>query len=116
MLCERIEKLRQEYTGQRVTVDASRPELARFADAPAVVKTVNFNGRALIQFDGADRSWHDVGLDYLKVIDTIDEPQAEAAENESAATEPEKPTLAAMGKAGLSRLELARMEKKGSSD
>jgi len=57
-----IEKLQQQYTDQYVMVDAARPELARFAGIPGQIKTINMNGRALVQFDWAD-------LDWLKIID-----------------------------------------------
>jgi len=116
MFRERIEKLRQEYTGQPVTVDVDRPELARFAGIPATVKTVNFNGRALVQFEGHDRSWYDIGLDYLKVVD---KPQPEPAENKPPSPAGQivagRPDTPPTGKEGLSRLELARLEKGAAS-
>jgi hypothetical protein len=64
-----IEKLQQQYTDQYVMVDAARPELARFAGIPGQIKTINMNGRALVQFDWADLGWHDIALDWLKIID-----------------------------------------------
>ncbi|MBN1395166.1 MAG: hypothetical protein JW959_09095 [Pirellulales bacterium] len=67
MTPERIEQLKREYTGRRVTVDARRPELARWIDVPGRVATVNFNGRALVQFDGPDPSWHDIDPAFLKL-------------------------------------------------
>jgi hypothetical protein len=51
MQFERIEKLKEQYTDQYVAVDASRPELARFKGVVGQVKTVNCNGRALVEFD-----------------------------------------------------------------
>lgn len=115
MLRERMEKLRQEYTGQYVSVDPQRPELARFAGKSARVKTINFNGRALVQFDGADRGWYDIELDYLKVLDQRPSEPAEARPDPLSAEKPvpkEAETPAepeAIEK--LSRLELARLEK-----
>jgi hypothetical protein len=47
-------------------VDPSRPELARWAGIPGEVKNINLNGRALVQFEGADRGWHDIDPDYLR--------------------------------------------------
>jgi len=98
MLGERIEKLKQEYTGQCVVVDSRRPELARFAGMAGRVKTVNFNGCALVQFEGAGPSWCDIELDYLKVVDR---PKLEPAEAPAEMESTQK----------LSRLELARLEK-----
>jgi hypothetical protein len=114
MSTERIEKLKLEYTGRSVVVDSDRPALARWARQPGRVKTINYNGRALVQFEGADQSWHEIELDDLKVVDT---PSPESAGGNG---------LAGSGQAGsngqhdespatrpttqrLSRLELARM-------
>jgi len=110
MFSERIEKLRQEYTGQQVVIDNGRPELARFAQTPGQVKTINCNGRALVQFEGADQTWHDIALDYLKVID---DPAPDDDTTPSSAEQPAeaKSEPAAADKENLSRLELARMEK-----
>jgi len=68
MLPERIEQLKRQYTGRCVTVDAQRPELARMAGKLGHIKTINFNARALVQFDEFDPSWYDIDLDYLKVV------------------------------------------------
>ena len=110
MLSERIEKLKQQYTGQYVVVDGQRPELARFADICGRVKTVNMNGRALVQFDGVDQGWYDLELDDLKVID---KPEPKAAEAAAAPADSAKPEPKPDTRAGqrLSRLELARLEK-----
>ena len=114
---ERVEKLKREYTGQRVVVESGRPELAQLADRQGRVKTINFNGRALVQFDGADVGWHDVELDYLKVIEDS-EPEPAGRDPDQAAVEKpagrgadsvKKPQATEK----LSRLELARLEKEG---
>ena len=99
MLPERIETLRQQYTGRQVRAAAGRADLARFAGLPGRVKTVNFNGRALVQFEGPDLTWYDLDLDDLKVIEPAETkpPEAEPAEE-------------------LSRLELARTEKRARED
>jgi hypothetical protein len=115
MLSERIEKLRQEYADQYVVVDSQQPQWARFADVLGRVKTVSFNGRALVQFEGPDRTWYDVELDYLKVVDR---PQPKATEQEGQrvpAREPQQrqaePAVETGPPEQLSRLELARLEK-----
>jgi len=56
----------RRYIGHRVLVDARRPELARWANVPGRIVAVNGNGRALVQFEGADRGWHDIDPEYLK--------------------------------------------------
>jgi hypothetical protein len=76
MLPQEIEKLRQQYTEQYVVVDPTRPELARFAGVPGQIKTINMNGRALVQFDGADVGWHDIALDGLKITEKPAPPPA----------------------------------------
>ena len=69
MLPERIEELKRHYTGRCVVVDAQRPELSRMAGKLGRVKTINCNGRALVQFDESDPGWHDIDPDYLKVVE-----------------------------------------------
>ena len=64
---EAVEKLREQYAGKRVMVDARRPELMRLANVPGRVVTVNCNGRALVQFEGPDPSWHDIDPTYLRL-------------------------------------------------
>ncbi|MDZ4817523.1 MAG: hypothetical protein SGJ20_00970 [Planctomycetota bacterium] len=112
MVFENIEKLKQQYTDKLVIVDDSRPELARFRDATGVVRTVNMNGRALVEFDQyANIGWYDIELDFLKVVDQPqpkrEKPEAKApaakaakpaAKAKDAGTAPAKP--AAAGKAG----------------
>jgi hypothetical protein len=67
MSAAELEKLKQQYVGQRVLVDARRPELARLADVPGRVVTINCNGHALVQFEGADQGWHDIDPEFLKL-------------------------------------------------
>lgn len=62
-----IERLRRQFAGRRVVVDARRPELAPLANLPGQVITVNWNGDALVQFDGPDMSWHDIDPKFLKL-------------------------------------------------
>lgn len=70
MLVHEIEELKQKLTDQYVTVDAGRPELARFKDLVGQVKTVNMNGRALVEFDGfSNRGWYDIAPEFLKIVD-----------------------------------------------
>jgi hypothetical protein len=62
-----IERLKRQYAGKRVVVDGCRPELTRLAGMPGRVIAVNYNGCALVQFDGPDTSWHDIAPEFLKL-------------------------------------------------
>ncbi len=116
---ERMENLKAEYTDQYVIVDETRPELARFKGLVGQVRTINFNGRALVQFDGAgNRGRYDIELDYLKVVDKPQpkpppEKKKPAAKPAAAKPSGAKPAADETEKPPekLSPLELARMEK-----
>jgi hypothetical protein len=71
MAVEQIEQIKRDYTDKYVVVDATRPELARFRDVVGRVKTVNMNGRALVEFDGyhLNVGWYDIAPEFLKVVD-----------------------------------------------
>jgi hypothetical protein len=103
MVFEKIDALRREFTDKYVVVDESRPELRRFAGATGRVKTINMNGRALVQFDVyGNIGWYDIALDYLRVVDAppprVEETKAErkAAPKpvEKSAVKPDKPVAA----------------------
>lgn len=87
MVFEEIERLQREYTDKYVVVDATRPELARFADYTGIVKTVNYNGRALVEFldFNSNIAWFDIGLDYIKIVPKPD-PNVKKAEKAAAKT------------------------------
>ena len=61
--------LRRWWTGCIVTVDASRPELARWKKIPGRVVAVNRNGRALVQFEGVDLTWYDIEPEFLTIVE-----------------------------------------------
>jgi len=70
MVLEHIESLKLQYTDKYVVVDGNRPELRRFARLTGQVRTVNMNGRALVEFKGNNNiGWYDIDLAYLKVVD-----------------------------------------------
>jgi hypothetical protein len=70
MSIELAEQLKEKLTDKFVLVDASVPELKRFANWTGKVKTVNMNCRALVEFDGpVDISWYDIDPAYLTVVD-----------------------------------------------
>ena len=112
-----IEQLKQDFTDKYVVVDAARPELKRFEGHVGQIKTVNMNGRALVQFDAWNNiGWYDIGLDYLQVVpkpeaSAVEGKKKEAAKPAKAAAKPAEGAAdaAADGKK-LSPLEMARMQ------
>jgi len=106
------ERLKHDLTDKYVIVQDGVPELRRFAGLTGQVKTVNMNGRALIQFDGpVDISWYDIDPSYLKIVAAPQPKTAKHAEKPRAAAEakPAAPRPAA----GKSPLELARAQGAG---
>jgi hypothetical protein len=70
MSIELAEALKRKLTGKKVIVDPACPELMRFAKWTGIVKTVNMNCKALVQFDGpADEGWYDIDPAYLTVVE-----------------------------------------------
>ena len=61
--------LKQAWTDQYVTVKSERPELQRFAGIVGRVVTVNYNGKALIDFQ--DGGWYDIAAseEFLTKLD-----------------------------------------------
>jgi hypothetical protein len=86
MVFEHIDKLKREYTDKYVVVDNSRPELRRFDGQTGLVRTVNMNGRALVEFDAYENiGWYDIDIDFLKIID---KPLPKPEPNEQPAKKP----------------------------
>ncbi|MEN0110562.1 MAG: hypothetical protein AAF805_07535 [Planctomycetota bacterium] len=85
MSFEAIQSLQRELTDKFVVVTGDRPELARFAGRTGVVKTVNMNGRALVEFTGYHRNvgWHDLDPACLRVVDPP-KPAEAPAKNKAA--------------------------------
>ena len=106
MSIDLAEKLKEKLTDKFVLVDASVPELKRFANWTGKVKTVNMNCRALVEFDGpVDISWYDIDPAYLTVVDApikraVPAAKAPAAKAASPATPAAKPPAPA-GKSPL---------------
>jgi len=114
---EKAEKLKKEYTDKFVVVADGVPELRRFAGLTGVVKTVNMNGRALVEFAGtADISWYDIDPAYLKFVDA---PVAKKADTKQPAApadvKPAEKKPAPAQKKAASPLELARQQGAGTS-
>ncbi|MEO2048968.1 MAG: hypothetical protein ABGX16_20620 [Pirellulales bacterium] len=114
MISEKIEKIKSDYTDKYVVVQAEQPELARFKGYVGQVKTVNMNGRALVEFGEFNQNigWYDIELDYLKVVDKPSKKEAQAKESKKAAPAAKGPKnkSAASGEKKLSPLELARQQ------
>ncbi|MBN2021818.1 MAG: hypothetical protein JW809_03410 [Pirellulales bacterium] len=112
MIPERIDALRHEYTDRYVVVVPNGPNLARFHDKVGRVATITAEGRALVQFDGADRARYDLELDFLKVVDRpIPAPKAEPGQPERDVGAKKADSQTEDTKGDLSALERARLER-----
>jgi hypothetical protein len=71
-LFERIDDLRKEWVDQYVKVNAERPELSRFKDIVGRVVTVNYNGKAVVDFQ--DGGWYDItaAAEFLTRLDPVE--------------------------------------------
>ena len=70
-----VEALKQEWTDRFVTVKPERPELTRFAGVVGRVVTVNYNGKAVIDFQ--DGGWYDITASD-QFLTTLDPAEARA--------------------------------------
>src|SRR5258708_4952673 len=63
------EELKREWTDQFVEVNPERPELKRFEGVVGRVVTVNFNNKAIVDFQ--DGGWYDISAstEYLRKLD-----------------------------------------------
>jgi hypothetical protein len=87
MVFDNILQLQRQWTDKYVVVDDARPELKRFSGMTGVVKTVNFSGRALVQFDANNNiGWFDIDPRFLKIVDApLPKPAAKEAKTEKKA-------------------------------
>ncbi len=108
MSIELAEKLKQKLTDKWVVVDPAAPELKRFAQWTGKVRTVNMNGRALVEFDGpVDIGWYDIDPAFLTVVDGP-KPKAAPAPKKEAAPAAKAAAPAAAKPAGGSPLDAIR--------
>jgi hypothetical protein len=70
-----IEALQREWTDQFVTVKAERPELKRFEGIVGRVVTVNYGGKAVIDFQ--DGGWYDITAS-TQFLNKLDAAEAKA--------------------------------------
>ncbi len=102
------EELKQQLTDKYVVVHEGVPELRRFVGLTGQVKTVNMNGRALVQFDNpVDISWYDIDPGFLTVVDAPlpkEKPgHAESKSSAKVAPAPVKPAASA-GESPIDRI------------
>lgn len=123
MSIELAEKLKAKLTDRWVVVDSSVPELRRFAQWTGKVRTVNMNGRALVEFDGpVDIGWYDIDPAFLTVVDgprpkaapqahaKSEKPATKVATPAAASTPPAAQAPAAEGAAKPSALDMIRKQ------
>ena len=93
---ETIERLKKQWTDKLVVIDSTAPELARFAQATGVVKTVNMNGRCLVEFDQYNNvGWYDIDPSALRVVtEPLPKPVAKPAAKPATKAAPAKPAAA----------------------
>lgn len=61
------EGLKRRWTGRYVRVCPDRPELKRFEGRIGRVATINWNNRALVDFQ--DGAWYDIAPQFLVEVD-----------------------------------------------
>jgi hypothetical protein len=86
----RNEELKREWTDQYVQINPQWPELKRFEGIVGRVVTVNWNNKALIDFQ--DGGWYDItaSSEYLTKLDAAEAKAKFNAKANSAQAHPEK--------------------------
>ncbi len=84
------EALKKEWTDQFVSVNSNQPELKRFHGIVGRVVTVNWNNKALIDFQ--DGGWYDItaSSEFLTKLDPAEAKAKYNAKANSAQPVPEK--------------------------
>jgi hypothetical protein len=84
------EQIKREWTDQFIMVNPGRPELKRFDGIVGRVVTVNWNNKAVIDFQ--DGGWYDItaSTDYLKKLDATEAKAKFDAKANSAQAHPDK--------------------------
>ncbi|MEZ6056441.1 MAG: hypothetical protein R3C01_07025 [Planctomycetaceae bacterium] len=97
---DEAEQLKKKLTDRYVVVRSATAELRRFSGLTGRVKTVNMNGRALVEFDGpVDIGWYDIDPSHLEVV-AAPQPKAAAGHEKPAAKGEAKPEAKGAPKAG----------------
>jgi hypothetical protein len=82
-----VDALKREWTDRHVRVKPdARPELKRFEGKVGRVVTVNYGGRAVVDF--ADGAWYDV-LDFAAVLEVVTD-EAEVKKYDATANSAQK--------------------------
>ncbi|MDA0256105.1 MAG: hypothetical protein O3A18_14635, partial [Planctomycetota bacterium] len=99
---EAIERLKAEWTDKYVVIDSPAADLARFAGVTGTVRTVNMNGRCLVEFDQySNIGWYDIDPACLKIIpEPLPKPEPKAKPAPKAAAPAGKAGKAAKPAAG----------------
>ena len=80
-----IESLKTEWTDKYVVVSSPAPELARFSRTTGIVRTVNMNGRCLVEFDQFNNTaWYDIDPACLKIVPKPEPKPAQSKEQKAA--------------------------------
>jgi hypothetical protein len=85
---DKMDELKRIWTDRFVKVHPDRPELQRFANRIGRVITVNYSGKAIVDFQ--DGGWYDIPAseEYLVVIDPAEAQGKYDAKANSAQTFP----------------------------
>jgi hypothetical protein len=90
-----IEKLKIKWTDKYVVVSRTAPELARFAQATGLVKTVNMNGRCLVEFDQFNNTaWYDIDPSSLSMVPKPEPKPVDSKEKKPPAAKQNSATVA----------------------
>jgi len=86
----RYENLKREWTDQYIQVNPERPELRRFQGIVGRVVTVNYNNKAVVDFQ--DGGWYDItaSTEYLRKLDSAEAKAKYDAKANSAQAIPDK--------------------------
>jgi len=86
----KVEGLKREWTDQYIVVNPEHPELKRFVGQVGRVVTVNWNGKAIVDF--ADGGWYDIAAstECLRKVDSAEEKAKYDPKVNSAQAVPDK--------------------------
>ena len=95
-------RLKAGWTDKYVVVASAAPELARFAQATGTVRTVNMNGRCLVEFDQFNNvGWYDIDPSHPKIVtEPLPKPEKPAPAKKAAKPAPAAKKPAAKAAAG----------------
>ncbi len=80
-----VDDLKKKWTDKYVRVKPGREDLARFASRTGRVVTINYGGRAVVDF--GDGGWYDVA-DFANALEIVDDGSAYDGSANSAQAKP----------------------------